>query len=1097
MKRLLGLLKLSNKPKYYVMSKLLFISFFLMFFSCVGISFGSTTITSPNNTTWIVGSTQEITWDTDYEEDYIWLRIDKGPYGGGDYIVNERIENDGSFMWNIGTEFSLGYYTISLMDGSGEWREHEYFTLSSNKEWHVANGNDGGEGSLRYCIENSEPNSTIIVPSNMPGLNDTIYPESTYFIDHSLTFNFNSTCLKGNNQLEYDRGYFYIGYTYHSNTNIDLSFNNVATKNLNSPFIQVSEYEKNKELINKITLNNCGFHNSSWHKCLLIRADTVIINNCQFKTYLNIDNYEGLNWLEADSLIDISNCHFEDNMGGFGLVKGKNTFINIFGLRNNNIDKCDMGCVSIEANDSINCKSISFFQNENGNGIRLYSENYAKISGSFKYNTIDGILLYLDCNNGSGVIENCNFYENHARQVLECENYNNGKHLINNCNFEKQNLGTSEGFYSSIFSQSSNYGESNITLNDCNFEENHFIGVLSNCIIDNCDFRNNESPDEGSYKFFEINGKSEVKNSFFIGNYNHISSGGALSINKDDGADTVSIIDSEFRNNVSNKAGGAIFSNNGTFIRNSDFRSNEALIGGAIQGFEIIIDSSIFWSNNAIARGGAIEGTKMNISNCLFKYNRVNEVINSDGFSNGGGAIFTYTLYSFGDIDKPTIGDLTVINECNFFDNESVNDGGAIHVASIFYNKQALLNITKCNFFGNKSNKKGACIRNVGSKGEIINSVFIYNYSENSSAIVSTTNTGTDPNDFEYQDRSSLVFTNCTLHKNKGVESSTSSGNFWLSGDDVVRNSIIVPKTGEGSIENEKKYYYNCAVPEYNELNNYNVGVDFSSLFENEFSSGGDNDWDAGDAIDASIKLESGLVNMGSNEFSSNITTDIYGNQRILNGTVDIGAVEYNINSIAVFYQDSLRYKALCPVDFGNVVLDSSTSEINLNLTSFLPVKSDIVSIYSSDESFKVEFAPLELVTNEIYKFSILFEPQEIGKKQAEVSIDYNYNNNSNTYIFKVLGKCLAPYLDTTSVKSSSLIDIKLYPNPVRSKLFLNYKFSDANYYSVYDLYGKCVIQGVLKPYKCSIDVDSLNKGFYLLSILKDGKRVNSKFIKE
>ncbi len=71
--------------------------------------------------------------------------------------------------------------------------------------------------------------------------------------------------------------------------------------------------------------------------------------------------------------------------------------------------------------------------------------------------------------------------------------------------------------------------------------------------------------------------------------------------------------------------------------------------------------------------------------------------------------------------------------------------------------------------------------------------------------------------------------------------------------------------------------------------------------------------------------------------------------------------------------------------------------------------------------------------------------------------------------------------------------DIVVYPNPAENELYFDSHLSDA-FYFVYDSFGKQVLLG--KSENSSVDISSLNPGFYMVELIKNGKSFRAKFVK-
>ncbi|MGD9494386.1 MAG: T9SS type A sorting domain-containing protein [Bacteroidales bacterium] len=71
---------------------------------------------------------------------------------------------------------------------------------------------------------------------------------------------------------------------------------------------------------------------------------------------------------------------------------------------------------------------------------------------------------------------------------------------------------------------------------------------------------------------------------------------------------------------------------------------------------------------------------------------------------------------------------------------------------------------------------------------------------------------------------------------------------------------------------------------------------------------------------------------------------------------------------------------------------------------------------------------------------------------------------------------------------------LKISPNPAENELNIDSHLSDTVYF-IYDTFGKQVLSG--KSGNDAINISSLNPGFYMIEVLKNGKSFRAKFVKE
>ena len=120
--------------------------------------------------------------------------------------------------------------------------------------------------------------------------------------------------------------------------------------------------------------------------------------------------------------------------------------------------------------------------------------------------------------------------------------------------------------------------------------------------------------------------------------------------------------------------------------------------------------------------------------------------------------------------------------------------------------------------------------------------------------------------------------TNCTVVGNNGAGGGVDGG--------AVINSIVYDNPG-GNIVNTKAVFYSCSYPYIGYIGT--GGFTNAPLFVNE--AGGD----------FHLQSNSPCINSGNNAYVS-VTTDFDGNPRIVGGTVDIGAYEYQTPGSVISY---------------------------------------------------------------------------------------------------------------------------------------------------------------------------------------------------
>jgi len=80
----------------------------------------------------------------------------------------------------------------------------------------------------------------------------------------------------------------------------------------------------------------------------------------------------------------------------------------------------------------------------------------------------------------------------------------------------------------------------------------------------------------------------------------------------------------------------------------------------------------------------------------------------------------------------------------------------------------------------------------------------------------------------------------------------------------------------------------------------------------------------------------------------------------------------------------------------------------------------------------------------------------------------------------------------TAGVEDENRLNISIYPNPVKDKLYIQ-GLSNTSKVSIYNVLGKLVLSETTKS---EIDVDNLQSGIYIIKIVDEQKEIIRKFIK-
>jgi len=295
-------------------------------------------------------------------------------------------------------------------------------------------------------------------------------------------------------------------------------------------------------------------------------------------------------------------------------------------------------------------------------------------------------------------------------------------------------------------------------------------------------------------------------------------------------------------------------------IANCTFIANRTSNGGGIYNNDSSpnITNCVFLNNYAQFEGGGIyneNSSSPNINNCTFSGNYI--------FSNSGGGI--YNKYS-----SPNI------SNCTFNNNWAGSSGGAV------YNQNSSPIIINCTFISNSTNNNGgAILNNTFSNPVITNSAFINN---SSNAGGGMSNSSSNP-----------TITNCTFYGNSA--SSTGGFMFNYQSNPTIKNCIVWGNSNAiANLSSTPAVSYTLIQGGFIGTGNLNVNPLFVNAADPAGVDGIHRTGDDG----LRVQTSSPAINTGSNAaIPSGITTDIVGVNRILNGTVDMGAYEVLVCSIS------------------------------------------------------------------------------------------------------------------------------------------------------------------------------------------------------
>jgi len=283
-------------------------------------------------------------------------------------------------------------------------------------------------------------------------------------------------------------------------------------------------------------------------------------------------------------------------------------------------------------------------------------------------------------------------------------------------------------------------------------------------------------------------------------------------------------------------------------IRNCTFSSNTATLGGALYS----------------------EFSYAGIQNCRFSNNRVY----NDSYFPGSGAAIYATASDHGIANTVFQGNSNLggdggallgdgagfqLNSCLFTGNTALGNGGGVVTSS------PPSTFTNCRFTGNTAGSNGGAVYNNSSNAVLTN-------------VAMTGNSATSGGGAFYSANGGPALNNVTIAGN--TAGTAGSGAVYIaSGTPQFSNSILF-----GGISSSSYTARYSLIEGSNAVTNGNLnatGITAAQVFTNAA------------AGDYTVRYGSPVLNRGSNAaIPSGIDTDVLGNARIANGTVDMGAYE-------------------------------------------------------------------------------------------------------------------------------------------------------------------------------------------------------------
>ena len=471
--------------------------------------------------------------------------------------------------------------------------------------------------------------------------------------------------------------------------------------------------------------------------------------------------------------------------------------------------------------------------------------------------------------NGSAVtvIQGFQVGTNNANNAVRCAYVTNGAALIGFTLTNGDTLGHWPPGAGDVVREESGGGvwceSNNAVVSDCVIVSNNAIvrgGGAYNGTLNNCTLSNNKASLGGGVYFGNPN------NCTFVSNTASSYGGGAYS------ASLTNCLLTGNRVTASSGYGGGAY---GGIVSNCTFTRNSAWAGGGAAGISAPVIDCTFISNSASYAGGVYVAGP--VVNCIFVGNTA-----GDGGGAKSGNLYNCSLTA-NSAGRGGGAYSCTLNNCILTSNTASAGGGA-HSSPL----------NNCTLSGNSASYGGGAYAYMVT---LNNCLFKGNYGDYGGAVVGYYG----------------ILNHCTLINNSASTTGGGSYGATLNNCVLISNTAVAYGGGaSGSTLNNSIVYYNTAPSGSNyDITFAQCALNYCSTMPLTIIGIGNitNEPNFVNLVDGDYHLQSNspCINSGNNAYVNSVT-DLDGNPRIVGGTVDIGAYEYQTPASLLSYAWAQQY---------------------------------------------------------------------------------------------------------------------------------------------------------------------------------------------